>query len=93
MSTAVWIALGIIFLILLSISSNKTNKSSDYRSESIRIDRIHYFDRNDHQCSVCGVRFEEERMVCPRCGARFKTTKDDDDEFIEEIDLWEDDEE
>lgn len=61
--------------------------------EPIRIDRMHYYDPDDHECSVYGARFEGKSMVCPRCGARFTGTKDEDDEFVEEMVLWEDDDE
>lgn len=91
MSTAVWIVLGILFLLLLSGNSSKGKKPSGSRSEPTRIDRMHYYDPDDHECSECGARFEGKSMVCPKCGTRFKGTKEDDDEFIEEMVFWEDD--
>ena len=91
MSTTVWIVLGILFLLLLGGSSSKGKKSSGSRGEPTRIDRMHYYDPDDHECSVCGARFEGKSMVCPKCGTRFKGTKEDDDEFIEEMVFWEDD--
>lgn len=44
-----------------------------------------YYDRDDHECSVCGARFRQDTMTCPRCGARFDAVKKDEREFIEEM--------
>lgn len=93
MSTAVWIVLGLLFLLVLGGSSNKGKKSSGNRDQATRIDCMHYYDPDDHECSVCGARFQRKGMTCPRCGIRFKATKEDDDEFIEEMVVWEDDDE
>ena len=32
-------------------------------------------------------------MICPKCGAKFTGTREDDGEFIEEMELWDGDEE
>ena len=56
-----------------------------------RIDHPHYIDVDDYECSVCGARFRKKGMVCPKCGTRFQGTKEDEDEFIEEMVVWDDD--
>ena len=56
------------------------------------IDHLHYIDLDDYECSVCGAHFRKEAMVCPKCGARFQATKEDDDEYIEEMEIWDEDE-
>lgn len=91
MSVIFWIAIGVIFLLVLGGSKgNSSGKSS--RSQPTRIDRPLYYDPDDHECSVCGARFTGKSvMICPRCGTRFTGTKEDDGEFIEEMELWEED--
>lgn len=79
MSVFFWIILGVLFLLLLGGNRSK-KKPSDFRDEATRIDRMHYYDPDDHECSVCGARFQGESMVCSRYGAGFKTTKYEDDE-------------
>ena len=91
MSVTFWIVLGLLFLLLLGGSSSKGKKTSDSRNGATRIDCMHYYDPDDHECSVCGARFEGKSMVCPKCGAKFKSTRDEDDEFIEEMVIWDDD--
>ncbi len=92
MSTAVWIAVGLLLLLLLlGGSKGNSKKKSGSRDAATRIDRMHYYEPDDHQCSVCGARFTGKSMVCPKCGVQFKATKDDDDEFIEEMVIWDDD--
>ena len=91
MSTAVWIVIGLVILIACAGSSGKGGKRSGSRGKPTRIDHPHYFDEDDHECSVCGARFRGKGMVCPKCGARFTGTKEDDGEFIEEMVIWDDD--
>ena len=57
---------------------------SDRNKEILRIDRPHYYDPDEHECSACGTRFREDTMVCPGCGARFTGTKADEEEYTEE---------
>ena len=95
MSAVFWIVIGVLFLLLLAGSKGKGSgkrAGNPAGDEPVRIDRTHYYDPDDHECSVCGARFEEDRMVCPECGARFAGTKEDEDEFIDEMIFWEDDE-
>lgn len=90
MSAAVWIAIGVLLLLVLCGSRGK-HSGKNSRNVPVRIDRIHCFDADDHECSACHARFRGKRMVCPRCGVRFAGTKNNDDEFVEEMILWEDD--
>ena len=91
MSVTFWIVFGVLFILLVGGSSSKGKKQSGSRDDATRIDRMHYYDPDDHECSVCGARFQGKSMVCPRCGAKFKATRDEDDEFIEEMVIWDDD--
>ncbi len=92
MSPIVWILIGVVIL-AVCLHGKGNRKDDGSRENPTRIDRMHYYDPDDHECSVCGARFEGKSMVCPKCGARFIGTKDEDDEFVEEMVLWEDDEE
>ncbi len=90
MSPIVWIIIGVV--ILAACFSWKGNKKTNRsRGEPTRIDHPHYIDVDDYECSVCGARFRKNNMVCPRCGTRFSGTKEDDEEFIEEMVIWDDD--
>ena len=91
MSIAVWIVIGLVILAACAAGSGKGGKRSGSRGEPTRIDHPHYYDPDDSECSVCGARFRKKGMVCPKCGARFSGTKEDDDEFIEEMVIWDDD--
>ena len=90
MSPTVWIILGAAALASLFVgkSSRKPARSGG-RPE--RIDHPHYFDVDECECSVCGARFRKRSAVCPKCGARFTWTREDDQEFIEEMILMDDD--
>lgn len=91
MSSVLWIAIGAVFLLVLCGGKGKSSGKNS-RNEPTRIDRPHYLDPDDHECSVCGARFKGKNVtLCPGCGARFTGTKEDDGEFIEEMELWEDD--
>ena len=83
-STALWV-------IAALVSGEKGSRGKPAEKPRIRIDRPHYYDEDEHECSVCGSRFRGKGMTCPRCGVRFTGTKEDDEEFIEEMLFWEDD--
>ncbi len=85
----IWIVLGLLFLLVLCGGKGSSKGSRG----PVRIDRMHYDDVDDYECSVCGARFRKKSMVCPRWGTQFLETKNDDSEFIDEMDFWEDDEE
>lgn len=88
MSTVFWIAIGAVILAVLAGSGKKNTGS---KGKPTRIDHPHYFEEDDHECSVCGARFRGKGMTCPKCGAKFTGTKEDDGEFIEEMELWDGD--
>ena len=87
MPAVIWIVIGAV--VLAALFGGKKNTAS--RGRPTRIDHPHYYDEDDHECSVCGARFRGKGMVCPKCGARFEGTKEDDGEFIEEMVIWDDD--
>ncbi len=90
MSPIVWIIICIV--ILAACFSGKGNrKACGSRGEPTRIDHPHYIDVDDYECSVCGARFRKKGMVCPKCGARFQKTMENENEFIEEMVIWDDD--
>lgn len=59
--------------------------------KAFRLDHSHYMSDDESECSVCGSRFSGKNMVCPKCGARFGVVREDDGEFIEEMELWDGD--
>lgn len=85
MSWIWWIVGGIVILGLFS--GGKKNSTGG----PVRIDHLHYIDVDEYECAACGAKFRKNSMSCPKCGARFLGTKEDDDEFIEEMVLWDDD--
>ena len=89
MSTWIWIGLGVLAVCLLG-SKGKASGVKD-SGKPTRIDHLHYIDLDEYECSVCGHKFGRKAMTCPRCGARFDATRENDDEFIEEMMLWDDD--
>ena len=89
MSTLIWIGLGIVAVCLLG-SKGKTSGQKTARKPT-RIDHPHYIDLDEYECGVCGCKFRRKTMTCPRCGARFAATREDDSEFVEEMILWDDD--
>ena len=91
MSTAVWIVIGLVILAACAGGSGRNGKRSGTQEKPTRIDHPHYIDTDDYECSVCGARFRKKGMVCPKCGAQFAGTKEDDGEFIEEMVIWDDD--
>ena len=83
MPTVIWIMLGAV--VLAACLGSGKGKNTKRQDNPVRIDRMHMFEADDHECSRCGARFKGKGMVCPKCGARFTATKDEDDEFIEEM--------
>ena len=85
-------ALALIALVAVAAARGTARKKGGGGTPgTTRIDRMHYLDPDDHECPACGARFSEDVMVCPSCGKRFTGTAEDDDEFIEEMELWDDD--
>ena len=89
MSAVFWIVIGVV--VLAALCSGGGKKDTESKGKPVRIDRMHYYDADDHECSVCGARFRGKGMVCPKYGARFEGTKEDDGEFMEEMVIWDDD--
>ena len=87
----VWILISVLLLALLS--GGKRRKTTASTAQPFRVDHPHYMTEDESECSVCGARFKDKVMVCPRCGARFGTATMDDGEFIEEMELYDEDEE
>lgn len=98
----VLIVIGVLLLLALCGSKGKklgngagkgsgAGSEKKSRNDPVRIDRPHYYDADDHECSVCGTRFGGNSMVCPQCGAQFRGTKANEDEFVEEMVVWDDD--
>ena len=85
-----WIVGGVILLGLFS-GGNKNSRRPRSSGGPVRIDHLHYIDVDEYECSACGAKFRKNSMSCPKCGARFQGTREDDDEFIEEMVLWDDD--
>ena len=89
MSAVFWIVIGVV--VLAALCSGGGKKSTGSGEGPVRIDRMHYYDADDHECSVCGARFRGNDMTCPKCKTKFAGTRDDDDEFFEEMEIWDDD--
>jgi len=86
MSAVFWIVIGAVVLAACCGNKKGTNTGSSGRQKKkLHIDHPHYYDADEYECSVCGARFRKQSMVCPRCGARFDGTKEDDTEFDEEM--------
>ena len=76
----------------LSGSKEKGSKSASLKGQPFRIDHPRYFSDDECECSRCGVRFSVKSMVCPKCSMHFSATKEDDSKFIEEMEIWDGDE-
>ena len=87
MSIIFWLAIAGAILAAVVGSGKKSTAS---KGKPTRIDYPHYFEEDDHECSVCGTRFRGKGMTCPKCGAKFTGTREDDGEFMEEMVIWED---
>ena len=90
MSPVLWIILALVIIGACTSNSKKSIKNTGKQKKPTRIDHPHYIDVDDYECSVCGARFRKKGMVCPKCGTRFQGTKEDEDEFIEEMVVWDD---
>ena len=78
MPAGIWIMISAAVLALLLIgSASNGRKKPGKKGKAARVDRPHYYDRDDHECSVCGARFRQDTMTCPRCGTRFDVVKKD----------------
>ena len=87
MSIIFWFA--IVGAILAAfLSSGK--KSTVSKGKPTRIDHPHYFEEDDHECSVCGTRFRGKGMTCSKCGDKFTGTQEDEGEVVVEMDIWDD---
>lgn len=92
MPTILWVIIGAAIVAgLLTGGNGRSHKSKGSGGRPVRVDHPHYFEPDDHECSVCGARFRGKGMTCPKCGSRFAGTKEDDTEFIEEMVVWDDD--
>lgn len=89
MSTVFWIVIGLA--ILVACAGGGKGKTTGSKGKPLRIDHPHYYDEDDHECSVCGARFRGKGMSCPQCGVNFTGKAEDDGEFIEEMVIWDDD--
>ena len=92
MGTWVWITLGALAVLLLASSGKQKTGSGSGRNDR-RIDHLHYIDPDEYECPKCGARFRKNVMTCPKCGVKFTGTAENDDAFIEEMVLWDDDDE
>jgi len=85
-----WVIIGVA--ILGALSGGKSSGKKAASGQPFRIDHPHYIDDDDSECSRCGARFKEKVMECPRCGTRFGTAREDDLEFMEEMEIFDGDE-
>ncbi len=93
-------AVGIVVIVLFALwgvctvvksAKGRGLSSSGQRPDSDRLSALlvrhpHYIDDPDYECSRCGKRFDEERSVCPGCGAVFTGSETDLREYEEEED-------
>ena len=93
MSEIGWIVVICLALAFLSGLAGKGQKGKPgEKRDPVRIHHPHYVQEDEYECSVCRARFSEDVMVCPACGARFSRLRQDDMEFIEEMELYDGDE-
>ncbi len=91
MDSWIWAVLGFLAVLLLG-NAGKSRKKDDQSADARRIDHPHYMDPDEYECPECGARFRKNVMTCPKCGKQFAGTREDDGEFLEEMDFWEEDE-
>ncbi len=85
--TFFWIIGGIIVVALIASLFGKGGRKTASRERlRARIDIPHYYDEEEHACSICGHRFYSNTMSCPHCGVRFNTRRTDERAFIVEED-------
>ena len=88
--TALCVIGGVLVLFLIAaLAGGKNGKKCSSGSSGrprVRIDHPHYMSDDESECSVCGTRFREKVMECPKCGARFGTATENQDEWFEEFD-------
>ena len=90
MSAVIWIVIAVAVIAAFA-GGGQSRKRPGEKGRATRIDHPHYVDQDEHECSECGTRFRGKGMVCPQCGAIFEATKQDDGEFIEEMEIWDGD--
>ena len=95
-NTALWIFfIGSAVLVVAAATGNKKsekkNRATKNKQPVKRIDHLHYVDVDEYECPKCGAKFKKNVMVCPQCRVRFEGAVEDDEEFIEEMVLWDDD--
>ena len=91
----------VLLVVLLYVWTGETGKGKNGREtkktagspEAVRLYIPHYMKEDEYKCSVCKARFWKEYMVCPNCGTKFTGTREDDGEFMEEMVIWDGDEE
>ena len=92
MAVSTWAALGTLgFCLLLSLFV-KPKKEQEKQPDHVRIHHPHYMEEDEYECSACKTRFRNDTMTCPSCGAHFSRIREDDMEFIEEMELYDGDE-
>lgn len=85
--TFFWIFGGIAVLALIgSLFGKGGGKPASRERPRTRIDIPHYYDADEHVCTICGHRFYSSSMSCPHCNVRFNSVKTDDRAFIAEED-------
>ena len=92
MDTGLWIVVGIVLLSLLVGGKGKNKNAGAQKHDPVRIHHPHYMSDDEYECSVCRTRFGKDYMTCPSCGAHFSRIREDDGEFIEEMELYDGDE-
>ena len=92
-NTALWFFLGVTaLLVIAALTGNvKPAKKDNTENSTKRIDHLHYIDLDEYECPECGAKFRKNVMVCPQCEVRFTGKVEDDEEFEEEMIIWDDD--
>ena len=90
-NTALWIFLIASALLLIAALSGNNQPKKAGGGKTSRIEKLHYMDLDEYQCPNCKARFRKNVMTCPKCGMQFTGTTVDDEEFIEEMEIWEED--
>ena len=88
-----WLVI-VVAIVLLWVCSdmmkeNEKKKRVEKR-EAVRQIIPHYMKEDEYKCPVCKARFWKDYMVCPNCGTKFTGTREDDGEFMEEMVIWDD---